>query len=107
METRRSEAYATGGNGITPRLIRADKSIPIQAMKSIIILTILIASALIYLTSCRSGQGSGPPPTSRAKATPRGFPRPYYRSDAEGSYYFSRGEETNSNYRPTVTRTVP
>ena len=77
-------------------------------MKTIIILTILIASALIFLTSCRTGQWSKPPQPVRGKATPRGLPRPYYRSDAEGSYYYSKGdiEERNSNYRPPVTRNV-
>jgi hypothetical protein len=77
-------------------------------MKTIIILTILIASALTFLTSCRTGQGSKPAQTVRAKGSPRALPRPYYRSDAEGSYYYTQGDakELNSNYRPTVTRNV-
>jgi hypothetical protein len=39
-------------------------------------------------------------------ASPRGFPKPYYRRDAEGSYYYSNGdiEKINRNYRPAVTR---
>lgn len=75
-------------------------------MKTIIILTILIVSALTFLTSCRTGQWTKPPQPVRAKASPRGLPRPYYRSDAEGSYYYTQGdvEEMNDNYRPTVTR---
>lgn len=75
-------------------------------MKTIILLTILIASVLIFLTSCRTGEWSKPPQTVRSKGSPRGLPRPYYRSDAEGSYYYTQGdvEEMNSNYRPNVNR---
>lgn len=75
-------------------------------MKTLILLTILIASALTFLSSCRTGQGSTSAQPVRAKGAPRGLPRPYYRSDAEGSFYYTRGdvEELNDNYRPTVTR---
>jgi hypothetical protein len=76
-------------------------------MKTIIILTILLASALLFLTSCRTGPGSDHPQPVRAKATQRGVARPYYRSDAEGSYYYTTGEVSNTDYRPTVTRSRP
>jgi hypothetical protein len=39
---------------------------------------------------------------------PQVLPRPYYLSNGEGSYYYSRGdaEETNRDYRPVVRRNI-
>jgi hypothetical protein len=76
-------------------------------MKTIIILTILGASALTFLSSCRTGRWSSPPP-GRTKMMPQVLPRPYYLSNGEGSYYYSRGdaEETNRDYRPVVRRNI-
>ena len=77
-----------------------------SAMKTIIILTILIASALTFLTSCRTWPEPARP--VRGKASPRGLPAPYYRSDSEGSYYYLHGDaaDANRNYRPAVTRNL-
>jgi hypothetical protein len=76
-------------------------------MKTIIILTILLASALLFLTSCRTGPWPESRQPVRVKSTQKGPPRPYYRSDAEGSYYYPTGVVSNTDYRPTVTRSRP
>jgi hypothetical protein len=70
-------------------------------MKTIIILWILISSALMLLFGCRTGPR---PDRIGQRAAPA---RPFYRSNAEGRYYYPSGEQTNRDYQSTVTRNRP
>jgi len=76
-------------------------------MKTILILTAPVLSALILLSGCRTGQGPSPhrPSPNSAKAAPRNAAAPpYYRTNAEGRYYYSDGEVTNEDYRSSKLR---
>lgn len=76
-------------------------------MKTMIILTILLAGAPVFLSSCRTRQWSAPPRPIGTKSIERGPAGPYYRSNADGAYYYSIGAVRNTNYRPMATRNRP
>lgn len=74
-------------------------------MKAIITITILISSALAFLSSCRTGPE---PRYSRSDQVARRVaPQSYYRKNAEGSYYYADDPGTNTNFHPGARRNAP
>lgn len=82
-------------------------------MKKILLPTTLALLGITLFSSCRTVDGPGPTRrnTGTVKATTReqnAMPHSYYKSNAEGRYYYTTDadRQTNSDYRPTVRRNV-
>lgn len=82
-------------------------------MKTILLPTAFVLFGISLLSSCRTVDGPGPTrrSTGTVKTTSReryATPHSYYKSNAEGSYYYTTAadEQTNEDYRPTVRRNV-
>ncbi len=80
-------------------------------MKTFLPLTTLASFGIILLSSCQTVDGPAPSRRSNAaaKTTAREqstMPQSYYKTNAEGRYYYTTDAEkqTNADYRPTVRR---